>query len=109
MTALQILLDFFIYALAGMAASYFYFVYKRRDLLGGFWGGAVIGTVGAVIISWLTGIEGWFMTVLTFLMKPTIELWNHSFFRVNLIAAVIGSFIFVYIMNRINHDKERRF
>lgn len=106
MESFEILLDLIIYILAGMVASWYYFSRKRRELLGGFWGGTVIGTFGAVMISMITGIDGWFIELVTWLMKP--KLGNDLIFRVNLIAAVIGSFVFVYILNRINHDRERR-
>lgn len=107
MQILELFMDLFIYILAGMAASWFYFAKKRRELLGGFWGGTVIGTIGAVMISMLTAINGWFIELVTWLMKP--KFGSDLIFRVNLIAAVAGSFIFVYILNRINHNRERRF
>jgi len=103
---LEIFLDFLIYILAGISASMFYYYKKRRDLLFGFWGGVVIGTIGAIMISMIAALDGWFIEFVTWLMKP--KFGNDLIFRVNLIAAVIGSFVFVYILNRINHDKERR-
>ena len=106
MEILEILLDFLIYILAGVSASFFYYYKKRRDLLFGFWGGVVIGTIGAIMISMIAALDGWFFEIVTWLMKP--KFGNDLIFRVNLIAAVAGSFAFVYILNRINHDKERR-
>jgi len=107
MSILQIILDILVYGCTGMLASWFYYARRRRDLLGGFWGGAIIGTVGAVLITMLTGIEAWFLRLVNWLMKPTIG--EHLLFRVNLIAAVVGAFLFVYILNRINHDRERKY
>jgi len=103
---IDILLDLIIYILAGMTASWYYYSRKRKALLGGFWGGAVIGMIGAVIIHMLTGIEGWFIEMVTWLMKP--KFGSDLIFRVNLISAAIGSALFVYILNQINHDRNRR-
>ncbi|MDH5656535.1 MAG: hypothetical protein OEZ34_11535 [Spirochaetia bacterium] len=100
------LLDLVIYILAGVSASYFYYFRKKRDLLFGFWGGVAVGTIGAIMISMIAALEGWFIEVVTWLMKP--KFGNDLIFRVNLIAAVFGAFLFLYILNRINHDKERR-
>ena len=104
---LRLSLDTLVYAAAGLVAAYIYYVRKRRDLLGGFWGAAAIGTIGAVLIVKLATIfDHWFYRLVVFLMQPK---WSDTtIFRVNLIAAVAGAFIFLYILNRINHDKERR-
>ena len=99
------LLDIIVCGLTGGLASYYYFQRKKRDLLGGFWGGAVIGMLGAVIITYFSGT--WFIQLLTWLMSPK-DLGANIKIRVNLLAAVIGAFLFVYILNRINHDRGRR-
>ncbi len=104
-TFLSYILDILVYGLTGAAASYYFFNHKRRELLGGFWGGAVIGVVGAVIITWLSGT--WFIDVVTWMMN-TKFLAEGVAVRVNLIAAIVGAFVFVYILNRINHNRERR-
>ncbi len=106
MQFLEILLDLAVYLLAGIASSYYFYEKKRRDLLGGFWGGAFIGTIGAVLISMLTGIEAWFIRFATWLMQPKIG--DDLVVRVNLITALLGGLLFVFILNKINHDRERR-
>jgi len=101
-------LDFLTYAATGALASYIYFYRKRRDLLGGFWGGAVIGVVGAVILTYFSGT--WFIELITWMMKSKKIFGGDQGgvqLRVNLIAAVAGAFLFVYILNRINHDRRR--
>ncbi len=105
---LRLALDTLVYCAAGGLAAYFYYVRWRRDMLGGFWGAAVIATIGAVLIVKLATIfDHWFYRLVVFLMQPK---WSDTtIFRVNLIAAAAGAFIFLYILNRINHDKERRF
>ncbi len=102
----SLLLDIIVYVLAGALASWFYFHRRRRDLLGGFWGGVVIGTVGSVIVAFFAGT--WFISLVTGLMnqKP-LPYFEGVQIRVNLITAVAGAFLFVYILNRINHDRGR--
>lgn len=101
----NVLSDMLVYLLAGMIAAYYYYEHRKRALLGGFWGGVLIGWVGAVLISMLAGLEAWFIRIITWLMQPKIG--EILLFRVNLITAIIGSFLFVYILNRINHDRGR--
>lgn len=102
-----LILDLLVYGLVGAASAWFYYHYRRRDLLGGFWGALVIGAVGAVLITWMSNFNNWFINLVYWLMVPKWE--DKLLFRVNLIAAVIGAFLFVYILNRINHNKERRY
>ncbi len=101
----HIVLDLLVYAAIGSLASWFYFFYRRRALLGGFWGGMLIGFIGAVIIALIATFNDWFTTLLVWLMVPKINGDFH--FRVNILAASLGAFLFVYILNRINHDRER--
>ena len=107
-----IILDILIYALIGVLASWFFYYHKHKDLLGGFWGGIVIGIVGAVITNMVTGvwilalydeIVGW----VRYLMAIK-EISEGISIRVNLLTAIFGAFFFVYIFNRINHNRERR-
>lgn len=98
--------DLFVHALTGLAAAYYYYYRLNKDLLGGFWGAALIGTIGAVIIGVIAGYNSWFILLVNFLMIPKWE--DIHLARVNIIAALIGSFLFLYVLNRINHDKERR-
>lgn len=103
---LRLALDTVVYFAAGLVAAYFYYIHRRRDMLGGFWGAAVIGTIGAVLVVKLATIfDHWFYRLIVFLMQPKWD--DTTIFRVNLIAAAAGAFIFLYILNRINHDKER--
>lgn len=98
--------EFVVYGLSGLAAAYYFFHYRRKDLPGGFWGAAVVAIVGAVLVSMLTGIEYWFTRLVSWLMQPRLD--DMLLVRVNIIAAVLGAFLFVYILNRINQDRGRR-
>ncbi len=107
MAFLENFLALLIYVVCGVAAAYYYYHVKRRELLGGFWGASVIGLVGAVVVGMITSIDAWFNRLVSWLMIPK---FGDSFqVPVNLIAAVIGGLVFVAILNRINHNKERRF
>ena len=73
--------------------------------MGGFSGGLVIGIIGAILITLLATIHDWFTRLVIWLMLPKISPDFH--FRVNIITALIGAFIFLEILNRINHNRER--
>lgn len=106
MPSSSIFVDFLGYVLIGSLAAWFFYHYRRRDLLGGFWGGLVIGIVGAILIAWVAGLfNQWFRRFIDWLMSPEFGSFRIS---VNMIAALIGAFLFVYILNLINHNKERR-
>ena len=104
-TLLSTVLDILIYALTGLVASWYYFHRKRRDLLGGFYGAAIIGTVGSVIVTYFAST--WSIVLLNWMMNPK-KIYGGVMLRVNLLAAIVGAFVFVYILNRINHDRERK-
>ena len=101
----QIVLSLFVYILVAGAASSYYYHFDRKALLGGFWGGLLVGIIGAVIITLLCNINDWFVGVVYWLMVPKIN--GEFYFRVNIISAVIGAFLFVAILNLINHKRER--
>jgi uncharacterized membrane protein YeaQ/YmgE (transglycosylase-associated protein family) len=106
MPTYSIFADSLVYVLIGACAAWFYYHYRRRDLLGGFWGAVVIGVVGAIMIHWLSSLFNvWFIRLVDWLMGP--EIGNFRV-RVNILAALGGAFLFVSILNRINHDRERR-
>lgn len=103
---LMILLDIAVYAAIAAIAAWFYYYYQRRDLLGGFWGALAIALIGAVLVTWISNFNDWFVNLVYWLMRP--KFGTDLLVRVNLIAAAIGAFLFVYILNRINQNKERR-
>jgi uncharacterized membrane protein YeaQ/YmgE (transglycosylase-associated protein family) len=90
-----------IYLGLGAFVSWVYYKIKRRDLFGGYIGGWVVGVIGALIGGFI--LDKLFLDIsikiLKFLVYDT---------RVNIIAGLIGGFIAVYIMNRLNHNKERK-
>jgi uncharacterized membrane protein YeaQ/YmgE (transglycosylase-associated protein family) len=86
--------------LGALAAAYFYHI-KRRDLFGGFIGGIVVGVIGAIIGAFI--LDMFFNDIVT-----KILLFLSEKAGVNLIAGFIGAYGALYIMNRLNHDKERK-
>jgi len=94
------LLPFAVILLTGGVVSAIFFYFKKRDLFGGFIGGMVIGILGAVLGAYVLDRLLLDITrkVLNFLVYET---------KIDIIAAFIGAWIAVYIMNRVNHDKKR--
>ena len=97
-------LDVVVYLATGAVISWYFFKFKRKALAGGYWGGFVIAIVGSVMIAWIFGT--WFIELVSWLMNPK-QFWGDITLRVNLIAAILGAYLFVAILNRINHDKDR--
>ena len=90
-----------IYLGLGALVSWIYYYMKRRDLFGGYIGGMVIGVIGALIGGFILDkiLLDIIIRILRFLVYET---------GVNIIAGFVGSYIGVYIMNRLTHDKERK-
>ena len=101
----HIFIDLLVYAVIAGSVAWYYYYYLKRSLIGGFWIGMIIGIGGAVIVTYISTIYDWFTTLIIFLMIPKIG--GDFYFRVNIIAAIIGAFLFVYILNLINHNKSR--
>ncbi|MCL2154514.1 MAG: hypothetical protein FWH53_02495 [Leptospirales bacterium] len=86
--------------LGALASAYFYHL-KRKDLFGGFIGGLVVGVIGALI-------GGFILDMLFTDIVTKILLFLSEKVGVNLIAGFIGAYAALYIMNRLNHNKERK-
>lgn len=85
----------------GALASWIFYHVKKKDLFGGFIGGMVIGVIGALIGAFVLD---------RFLLEPVKRVLQFLVYDmdVNAIAAFIGAFAAVYVMNKLNHDKDRR-
>lgn len=100
----QGLLDFFQALIAiliiialGALVSFIFWTLKRRDLFGGYVGGMVIGVIGALIGGYV--LNNITMIIMDFLARNSY---------VNVISGFIGAYAALYIMNRLNHNKERK-
>lgn len=87
-----------IYLLIGALGSYLFYYVKRRDLFGGFIGGLVVGLIGAIIGAILLNN----VTVVVF------EFLLNIAGSANAIAGMFGAYIALYIMNKLNHGRERK-
>lgn len=90
-----------IYLGLGAFASWIYYYAKRRDLFGGYIGGMIVGVIGALIGGFVLD---------KFLLDVAIDVIRFLVYEtgVNIIAGFIGSYIAIYIMNRLTHNKERK-
>jgi len=85
----------------GAIVAFIFYSLKKRDLFGGYIGGLVVGVIGALIGGLV--LDSLFydkiVTILDFLSRGV---------GVNLIAGFIGAYAALYIMNRLNHNRERK-
>jgi len=81
----------------GAIVAFIFYSLKKRDLFGGYIGGLAIGFIGALIGGFL--LDPILLIIMDFLSRDI---------GVNVIAGFIGAYGAVYIMNRLNHDKERK-
>lgn len=84
--------------------AWYYYSFLKKDILGKFWGAALVAGLGALII--FSTMQTVIREVIIWLMSPRIGTMQLS--NVNLIAISIGAYLALYIMNQINHNKERR-
>lgn len=103
---LRLIGEFFVYAVSGLAAAYYFYYHKQKDLPGGFWVATLIAVIGSVLVVMLTGIDSWFMRIVSWLMTPKFD--DVLLVRINIITAVLGAFLFVFILNKINQNRTRR-
>ncbi|MCZ8238379.1 MAG: hypothetical protein O9346_03780 [Leptospiraceae bacterium] len=98
------IVDIIFFLGANALVAWYYYYYLRKDLLGKFWGAMLVSAIGALIVFAL--LQNFIREVIMWLMSPKIGSTQLS--NVNLIAIFLGGFIALYLMNRINHNKERR-
>ncbi|MBE7413142.1 MAG: hypothetical protein L6Q54_12075 [Leptospiraceae bacterium] len=93
----------FLIAVSAVVAWYYYF-YLKKDLLGKFLGTILVASVGALIVFAI--LQDALRNIIMWLISPKIGSTQLS--NVNLIAVFLGAYLALYIMNRINHDRNRR-
>jgi len=98
------IVDIIFFLGAKALVAWYYYYYLKKDLLGKFWGTMLVSSIGALIVFAL--LQNLIREVIMWLMSPKIGSAQLS--NVNLIAIFLGGFIALYLMNRINHNKERR-
>ena len=85
----------------GAFVSFIFYSLKRKDLFGGYIGGLVVGVVGALIGGYVLDYLFYDITVIV------LEFLSRGA-GVNIIAGFIGAYGALAIMNRLNHNKERK-
>lgn len=96
---MKVIIDIVFYIVLGAALSWYFFYWRKRDLLGGYVGGLIVGLLGAIL--------GGF--VLKQIIDPAIEIMQKGFYitNVNVLDSLLGGFLALYIYNKINHDRSR--
>jgi uncharacterized membrane protein YeaQ/YmgE (transglycosylase-associated protein family) len=85
----------------GAAVAFIFYNVRKRDLFGGYIGGLVVGVIGALV-------GGFLLDYLFYdIMVQLLEFFSRGA-GVNVIAGFIGAYAALYIMNRLNHNKERK-
>ncbi len=84
--------------IGGVLSAFFYY-WRKRDLLGGYIGGIIIASLGAILGSFF----------LIYIIDPVIRFLQNGAYisNVNILSGLIGGYIFLYIFNKINHDRIR--
>lgn len=85
----------------GVFVSFIFYTLKKRDLFGGFIGGMIIGVIGALIGCFILDylFNDIAVKIMVFLSRDA---------GLNVIAGFIGAYIALFIMNKLNHDRERK-
>ncbi|MFN3604322.1 MAG: hypothetical protein ACK4UJ_06410 [Leptonema sp. (in: bacteria)] len=101
---IRFIIELFFYLMIAYGNAWYFYNYKKKALPGRFLGSLLIAFIGAIILSLISG--PWFISFTNWLMTP--KFGENFIVRVNLITAFLGSFIFLWFYNYINHDKTRR-
>lgn len=90
-----------IFIALGAIASFIFYHLKKKDLLGGYIGGLVVGIIGALIGEFVLH---------QFLYNITVKILDFlsTGIGVNVIAGFLGAYGALYVMNKLNHNKERK-
>ncbi|MCB1160502.1 MAG: hypothetical protein H7A25_17570 [Leptospiraceae bacterium] len=83
--------------------SWYFFFYQKKEIFGGFLGGTIIASFGAVLIL-LT--QSPIRDFVMWLMSPKIGTTQLS--RVNIIVATLGAFLALFILEKIGKARSKR-
>lgn len=72
--------------------------------MGKFWGASIVAGLGSLIV--FATMQTYIRDSIMWLMSPKIGSTQLS--NINLVAILLGGFLSLYIMSRINNNKERR-
>ncbi len=80
------------------AVSWYFYYFRRKDIFGKFAGGMVVAILGAIIFDLIFTLH-FMKEILDFLTTRTY---------VHIPGAFLGGFLALYVLNKINHDQDRR-
>ena len=97
---LRIITDIVIYLLLGFGLAWLFYYQKKKDIIGGY--------LGAMLLAFTGCILGAF--IFSSILKKIIHLLQEGFYlsNVNIIAGIIGGYLFLCIFNRLNRGRERK-
>ncbi len=98
-----LLIDLFFIVSISMGTAWYFYFYKKYDILGGFLGATTIAGMGALLM--FAFLQRIVKDIIMWLMSPkfgSIQISN-----VNLIVVLMGSFLFLYIVQKIQFRKRR--
>jgi uncharacterized membrane protein YeaQ/YmgE (transglycosylase-associated protein family) len=90
-----------IFLALGALVSFIFYSLQRRDLFGGYIGGLVVGFIGAII-------GGYLLDYLFYNISVILLEFLSRGIGVNVIAGFIGAYVALCVMNKLNHNKERK-
>ena len=97
-------IDIFIFVLCSLLLSSFFYYYKRRDLPGKFIGSIFFSSLGSIIFLGL--FQVYTHDILNWLMSPKIK--NIQISNLDLISVFLGGYLSLSIVNKLNHNREKR-
>ncbi len=98
---LKQLISIIVLVVLGAFISWIYYNLRKKDLFGGFIGGMVVGVIGAIVGAFL--IDKLYTDYISVALKLINDIAG-----INIIAGLLGAFLAVFIMNKLNHDKDRK-
>lgn len=90
-----------IFLALGALVSFIFYSLLRRDLFGGYIGGLVVGFIGAII-------GGYLLDYLFYNISVILLEFLSRGIGVNVIAGFVGAYVALCVMNKLNHNKERK-
>jgi uncharacterized membrane protein YeaQ/YmgE (transglycosylase-associated protein family) len=96
---LKSLVEIVVVLAIGAFVSFIFYSLKRRELFGGYIGGMVIGVIGALI-------GGFVLNHITLVIIDFLA--RNKYVNVNVISGFIGAYFALFIMNKLNHNRERK-
>ncbi len=88
------------YLLLSALLAWFFYYWRRKDFVGGFLGTAFVALIGCILGAF--AISDTLKKIIYWLQEGS------SLSNVDIIASLIGGYVFLYVFNRFNHNRERK-